>query len=74
MGKPAYHCLNLDNMSRGELAAILDADTLHPVQAKCAGSLFVSKGLRVEGKIADAMKVEADADRFYRELPAALRW
>ncbi len=74
MGRPAYHCINLDNMSRGELSALRDAGRLHPVQAKCAGSLFVAKGLRIKGEIADAMRVEADADRFYQQLPAALRW
>ena len=69
-----HTCINFDNMSRGEIAALLDAGTLHPMQAKCAGLLFVAKGLRMEGKIADALKVEADADRFYQRLPAALRW
>ena len=69
-----YHCINFDNMSRGELAALLDAGTLHPMQAKCAGSMFVAKGLRLDGKIADAIKVEADADRFYQRLPASIRW
>ena len=69
-----HTCINFDNMTRGELASLLDAGTLHPMQAKCAGSLFVAKGLRLEGKIADAIKVEADADRFYSQLPASLRW
>ena len=73
--KPSnYPCLNLDAMSRGELSALLDSGTLHPIQAKCAGSLFVAKGLRIKGEIANAMRVEADADRFYNQLPASLRW
>lgn len=70
----AYHCLNFDTMSRGELCALLDAGTLHPIQAKCANALFVSKGMRLKGEIANAMQVEADADRFYAQLPASLRW
>lgn len=69
-----HECLNLDAMSRGELCALLDAGTLHPMQAKCAASLFVAKGMRIKGEIANAIKVEADADRFYDRLPAALRW
>ena len=74
MATRRHEFLNLDNMSRGELCALLDAGTLHPMQAKCANALFVAKGMRIKGEIANAMQVARDADRFYKMLPAALRW
>lgn len=69
----SHYCINLEDMSRGELAG-LDEATLHPTQIAYRKHIYNAKTLRIQGHISAALDCERLAERVYRSMPAGLRW
>lgn len=68
-----WTCLNLDDMSRGELAG-LDESTLHPSQIAYVKHIYNAKSLRLLGHIDAAIDLEKRCQQIYLSMPSSLRW
>jgi hypothetical protein len=73
-GQGCQTAINLEGLTDAELEVAAKHPALHSDVAAIASKLLFARAMRLEGKIALAVRVEGDCDRIYEMLPAALRW
>jgi hypothetical protein len=73
-GQIHMHAINLEGCTDSELQQVQDHPTVHCDVRQMAALYLTARQLRLQGEIAQAMRIEAKTDALYDTLPAALRW
>lgn len=69
-----YECINFEGCSDSELRDYARDQSLHPKQRELARVFGKSRAARLQGNIAQALSLEAQAQRLYERLPPDLQW
>ena len=69
-----YEAINFEGCSDSELRAYSKDEALHPKQRELAKVFVKSRAARLRGNIAEALSLEAQAQRLYDRLPTSLQW
>jgi hypothetical protein len=74
-GQGCMTAINLECLTDEELAIAAKHPALHSDVCAIANALIITRALRLEGNIAQAVRIESGrVERLYATLPKCLRW